>query len=94
MINQDDIPRTNRPETSKDYYFFVENNEGCMVEQGDGQLVRDMDTDQCLPTDLITEEEAATYQVPEQDEKMPDDNAKTISSTSTANYDQEEAETS
>ena len=44
--------------------------------------------------DLITEEEAATYQVPEQDDQIPDDNAETISSMSTANYDQEEVETS
>ena len=57
-------------------------------------MVRDTDTDQHLPTDLITEEEAATYQVPEQDDQMPDDDAETISSTSTANYDQEEVETS
>ena len=57
-------------------------------------MVRDMDTNKCLPTDLITEEEAAMYQVPEQDDQVPDDNAETISSTSTANYDQEEVETS
>ena len=53
-----------------------------------------MDTDQSLPTDLITEEEAAMYQVPEQDDQVPDGNAETISSTSTANYDQEEVEIS
>ena len=57
-------------------------------------MVGDTDTDQHLPMDLITEEEAATYQVPGQDDQMPDDDAKTISSTSTANYDQEEVETS
>ena len=94
MIKQDDIPRADKPGTSKGYYLFVEDNAGCMVEQGDGQMVRDMDTDQHLPTDLITEEEAAMYQVLEQDDQVPDDNAKTISSTSTANYDQEEVETS
>ena len=53
-----------------------------------------MDTDQRLPTDLITKEEAATYQVPEQDDQVPDDDAETISSMSTANYDWEEVETS
>ena len=37
--------------------------------------------------DLITEEEAATYQAPGQDDQMPDDDAKTISLMSTANYD-------
>ena len=57
-------------------------------------MVRDTDTDQHLPMDLITEEEAATYQVLESDDQMPDDDAKTISSTSTANYDQEQVETS
>ena len=94
LIKQDDIPRTDRPGTSKGYYLFVEDNAGCMVEQGDGQMVRDTDTDQCLPTDSITEEEAAMYQVLEQDNQMPDDDAKTISSMSTANYDWEEVESS
>ena len=94
MIKQDDIPRVDRPRTSKGYYLFVEDDAGCMVEQHGGRMVRDMDTDQHLPTDLITEEEAATYQVLGQDDQMPDDEAKTISSMSTANYDQEEVETS
>ena len=53
-----------------------------------------MDTDQRLPTDLITEEEVAMYQVLEQDDQVPDDDAVTISSTSTGNYDREEVETS
>ena len=57
-------------------------------------MVRDTDMDQHLPMDLITEEEAATYQVPGQDDQMPDDDAETISLMSTANYDQEEVETS
>ena len=57
-------------------------------------MVRDTDTDQHLPTDLITEEEAVLYQVLGQDDQMPDDNAKTISLMSTANYDWEEVETS
>ena len=86
MIKQDDIPRTDRPGTSKGYYLFVEDDAGCM-----DKLVRDMDTDQRLPTDLITEEEAAMYQVLEQDNQMPDDDAETISSMST---DWEEVESS
>ena len=94
LIKQDDIPRADKPGTSKGYYLFVEDDAGCMIEQGDGRMVRDTDTDQCLPTDLITEEEAATYQLPEQDDQVPDDDAKTISSMSTANYDWEEVETS
>ena len=43
---------------------------------------------------LIIEEEAATYQVPGQDDQVLYDDAETISSTSTANYNQEEVETS
>ena len=58
-----------------------------MVEQQGGQMVRDTDMDQQLPMDLITEEKAATYQVLGQDDQIPDDDAKTISSMSTANYD-------
>ena len=65
-----------------------------MVEQQGGQVIRDTDTEQCLATDLITEEEAATYQVPGQDNQTIDDDAKTISSSSTADYDHEEVETS
>ena len=83
-----------RPGTSKGYYLFVEDDARCMVEQQGGQMVRDTDTDQHLPMDQIMEEEAATYQVLGQDDKTPDDDAKTISSTSTANYDQEKVETS
>ena len=94
LIKQDDIPQVDRPGTSKGYHLFVEDDTGCMVEQQDGRLVRDTDTDQHLPIDLITEEEAAIYQVPGQDDKIPDDDAETISSTSTANYDREEVETS
>ena len=48
-----------------------------------------------MPTDLITEEEATTYQVPGQDDRTPDDDdAETISSMLTTNYDREEVETS
>ena len=65
-----------------------------MVEQQSGQVIRDTDTEQCLPTDLITKEEAATYWVPEQDNRTIDNDAETISSTSTADYDCEEVETS
>ena len=65
-----------------------------MVEQRSRQVISDTDTEQHLPTDLITEEEAATYQVPEQDNQTIDKDAKTISLTSTADYDCEEVETS
>ena len=65
-----------------------------MIEQRDGRTVQDTDTDQQLPNDLITEAEASTYQVPEQDNPMIDDDAEMISSTSTADYNREEVETS
>ena len=94
LIKQDEIPRTDRPGTSKGYYLFVEDDAGCMVEQRSGQVIRDTDTEQHLPTDLIPEEVAATYQVPGQDNQTMDDDAKTISLTSTADYDHEEVETS
>ena len=65
-----------------------------MGEQHDGQMIKDTDTDQQLLTDLITEEEATTYQVPEQDQLAPEDDTETISSTSTTCYDREEVEAS
>ena len=67
---------------------------GCLIEQQNGQTVQDTDTDQQLPTDLITEAEASTYQVPEQDDPTIDDDAETISSTSTVDYNHEEVKTS
>ena len=57
-------------------------------------MIQDTDTDRHLPTDLITEAEASTYQVPEQDDPTIDDDAEAISSTSTADYNREEVETS
>ena len=65
-----------------------------MIEQQSEQVIRDTDTKQRLPMDLITEEEATTCQVPGQDNQTLDDDAKTISLTSTADYDHEEVETS
>ena len=72
--------------------MFIEDNTGCLIEQPDGRTVQDTDTDQRLPTDLIMEAEASTYQVPKQDEPAVDDNAETISSTSTTDYNREEVE--
>ena len=94
QIKQDEIPRTDRPGTGRGYYLFIEDDAGCIVEQWSGQVIWDTDTEQHLPTDLITEEEAATYQVPGQDNPAIDGDAKTISLTSTADYDREEVETS
>ena len=94
QIKQDEIPRTDRPGTGKGYYLFMEDNAGCMVKQWRGQVIQDTDTEQHLLTDLITKVEATTYQVPEQDNPMIDDDAETISLTSTADYDREEVETS
>ena len=72
----------------------MEDDVGYMVKQRSGQVIRDTDTEQHLPTDLITEVEAATYQVPGQDNPTIDDDAETISSTSTADYGHDEVETS
>ena len=83
-----------RPGTDRGYYLFVEDDAGCLIEQQSGQTIQDTDTDQHLPTDLITEPEANTYQVPEQDGPTIDDDTETISSTSTADYNHEEVETS
>ena len=43
---------------------------------------------------MITEAEASMYQVPEQDDPTIDDDAETISSTSTLDYNREEVGTS
>ena len=83
-----------RPGTDRGYYLFVEDDTGCLIEQQSGQTIQDTDTDQHLPTDLITEAEANMYQVPEQDGPTMDDDAETISSTSTVDYNREEVKTS
>ena len=49
-----------RPGTDRGYYLFVEDDAGCLIEQQSGQTIQDTDTDQHLPTDLITEAEANT----------------------------------
>ena len=83
-----------RPGTDRGYYLFVEDDTGCLIEQQSGQTVQDTDTDRHLPTDLITEAEADTYRVPKQDDPAVDDDVKTISSTSIADYNRKEVETS
>ena len=92
QIKQDEIPRTEKSGTNKGYYLFIEDDTGCLIEQPDGRTVQDTNTDWRLPTDLITETKASTYQLPEQDEPAMDDDAETISSTSTADYNREEVE--
>ena len=82
-----------RPGTDRGYYLFVD-DKGCLIKQQSRQTIQDTDTDQHLPTDLITEAEADTYQVPEQDSLTIDDDVETISSTSTADYNREEVKTS
>ena len=93
-VKQDEIPRMGRPGTDRGYYLFEEDDVGCLIEQQSGQTIQDTDTDRHLPTDLITEAEASTYQVPEQDGLTIDDDAETISSTSTVDYNHEEVKTS
>ena len=83
-----------RPGTNRGYYLFIEDDVGCLIEQQSGQTIQDTDTDRHLPTDLITEAKASTYQVPKQDDLTIDDDAETISSISTVDYDCEEVKTS
>ena len=91
MTKQDEIPRTEKPGTCHGYYFFVEDDTSYLVEQrdkeGNIQPVKDTDTNKVLPTDYITEAEAETYQIPKKDHQLIEDDAETISSTSTADYD-------
>ena len=98
IVKQDDILRMKRPGTNHGHYLFVEDDSGCMFEQqdkeGNIQLIRDMDTDQTLPMDQITETEAEMYQIPEKDQPTVEDDVEMISSTSTADYDREEIEAS
>ena len=98
MTKQDEIPRTEKPATHHRYYVFVEDDAGYLVEQrdeeGNVQLMKDTDTNKVLPTDYITEAKAETYKIPEKDQRPMEDDAETISSTSTADYDWEEVETS
>ena len=55
MVKQDEIPRIEKPGMNRGYYLFMEDDSGCMIEQrdeeGNIQLIRDMDTDQILPMD-------------------------------------------
>ena len=94
LVKQDEIPCMERPRTDRGYYLFIEDDTGCLIEQQSRQMIQDTNTDRHLPTDLITEAEASTYQVPEQDNLTIDDDAETISSTSTVDYNHEEVETS
>ena len=94
QVKQDEIPHMERPGTNRGYYLSVEDDAGCLIKQQSRQTIQDTDTDQHLPTDLITEAEADTYQVPQQDGPTIDDDAETISSTSTADYNCEEVKTS
>ena len=63
QVKQDEIPCMERPGTDRGYYLFVEDDAGCLIEQQGGQMIQDTDTDQHLPTDLIMEDKASTYQV-------------------------------
>ena len=94
QVKQDEIPRMERPGTDRGYYLFIEDDAGCLIEQQSRQMIQDTDTDRHLPTDLITEAEGSTYQVPKQDDLTIDDDAETISSTSTADYNCAEVKTS
>ena len=86
-----------RPGTNKVYYVYTEDEGGIYVdpidEKGVLTLVLDTETDKWLTTDLIMEEDTDRYFT--QPSKPEDGNdTETISSTSTADYNREEVETS
>ena len=94
QMKQDEIPQMDKPGTSHGYYLFIEDDTGCIIEKPSGQAIQDTNTEQHLPTNLITKAEATTYQVPEQDKPIDDDDTETISSTSMADYDHKAVEVS
>ena len=46
FMKQDEIPRTDQQGTSKGYYLYIEDDAGCMIEQEDGRLIQDTNTEQ------------------------------------------------
>ena len=62
-------------------------------EKGVPMLVLDTETDRQLPTDHIMEQDTDKYFTPP-DEQEDGNDTETISSTSTADYDREEVDTS
>ena len=62
-------------------------------EKGVPTLILDTETDRQLPTDLIAEQDTDKYFI-QPDEQEDGNDTETISSTSTADYDREEVETS
>ena len=91
------IPHSTRPGTEKGYYVYVEDEGGVYIkmvdEKGVPTLVLDMETDRQLVTDYITEQDTEKYFV-QQKEQEDGDEMETLSSTSTADYDQDEVEAS
>ena len=86
-------PCTMRPGTDKGYYLYIEDEGGVYVETVDDKGVPTLETDKWLMMDLITEKDTDKYFT--QPGKQEDGNdTETISSTSTADYDREEVETS
>ena len=77
--------------------MYVEDEGGVYIETIDEQgiltLVLDTETDRQLATDYIMEQDTEKYFV-QQEEQKDRDKMETISSTSTADYDQDEVEAS
>ena len=96
LRKREGAPRTMRPGTNEGYYIYIE-DEGVYVETVDEKgvptLVLDTETDKRLTMDLITQQDTDKYFT--QPGKQEDGNdTETINSTSTADYDREEVETS
>ena len=83
--------------TEKGYYVYVEDEDGMYLEtigeKGVPMLVLDTETDKQLPTDHIMEQDTDKYFM-QPNEQEDGNDTETISSTSTADYDREEVETS
>ena len=90
-------PHMMRPGTDKHYYIYVQDDGGVYVEtvdeEGNPTLVLDTETDKQLTTYLIMEQDTDKY-FTQPGEQEDGNDMETISSTSTADYDREEVETS
>ena len=91
------IPHSTRLGTDKGYYVYVEDEGGVYIETTDEKgiptLVLDTNIDKQLAIDYITEQHMEKYFI-QPGEQEDGDKMEMISSTSTADYDQDEVEAS
>ena len=91
------IPQTTKPGTEKGYYVYIEDDGNVYIEtkddKGETVLVLDMETNQQLVPDLITEKDTDKCFI-QPGEQEDQDETETISSTSISDNDREEVKTS